>query len=166
MNLGGGVMRIRELETIEYNYWINESVVQQAKDRTSINGLNWTDELEGLFETISKLLPNGKDSEGHLMRVLDIDDASNIGFIWFGILPRMEKGSIFLMDIMLDKRFRSKGYGKKLLTSMHSNLLEMGYTSIYLNVLRKNYAMKLYEALGYKEIGGDKFHSEMKLDLK
>lgn len=54
--------------------------------------------------------------------------------------------------ISLFKEYRNKGIGKNLMNKMINCLLEKGYKQASLSVSKNNYAVKLYEKVGFKII--------------
>lgn len=158
-------MKIRKPTKDEFDYWLKESTLQQAKDRAYTNNSSVSDELPRLKQMIPILFPNGMSSEGVILRVFDVGGNLNCGFIWFGLVPGLPEQSIFLFDIVLKSMYRSKGYGRMFLTKMHKVVNEKGYNFIMLSVLKKNYAMKLYENLGYRIINEEEKHAEMMIKL-
>lgn len=155
---------VRKPNEKEYQYWMNKSTIQQAKDRAYINDSNYEDEYKGLLSILPQLLPEGKNTKGHHFRVLDTE-YNAIGFIWFGVFPGIPEDMIILMDIMLEEKARSKGLGRKLLTYMHNELKTQGPKKIYLEVKKDNYAKNLYRSLGYKTIEEQPKNLKMILEL-
>jgi GNAT superfamily N-acetyltransferase len=60
---------------------------------------------------------------------------------------------------------RGEGVGAALLLALHDAARADGLTRLSLSVERENFAMRLYERLGYVEVGGDEGAATMLLDL-
>ncbi|XMB72049.1 GNAT family N-acetyltransferase [Mycoplasmatota bacterium WC30] len=149
----------------EFNEWLDISTNVQADDRAFTNDSNPETELMKLKQFIPMILPDGQNTSGHYFNILSTDEIHNIGFIWFGSFPGLDEETIILLDIMLKEQYRSCGYGRKLLKQMQNVMREKGYKKIFLSVLKKNFALKLYESLGYKIINEKPKYQEMILDL-
>ena len=134
----------------EFDNWLEDSCKEFADDTAFAEGITFEQAYNDIKKKSSELLPNGKDTKGTVIKVFDTNDYKNGGFVWFGKLPPLKDNQIFLYQITITEKLRGMGYGKKLLIRMHEELKKMGYNSIYLNVMKRNYAIKLYTALGYK----------------
>ncbi len=133
----------------EYTVWIEVSTKQQALDRCTISNERFEEEDNNLLKMLEVLLPDERNTKGHYFYSINTPKENNIGYIWCGILPGLPQKSIFLMDIHLLDRFRSKGIGRVALHEMHQEMKTNGFEAIYLNVLNTNFAKKLYLSAGY-----------------
>ena len=145
-------MLLEKLTELDYSRWIDISTKAQAKDRAFTNQTDVKEEYQKLLQILPMLLPEGLDTPGHYFFQAKNDESSELGFVWIGPLPDLKEKEIFLYDIRLKDKHRSKGFGRKILHMVHEKLKEMGYESIYLNVLKANYAKNLYMSLSYKTI--------------
>ncbi|MFV0394202.1 MAG: GNAT family N-acetyltransferase [Coprobacillaceae bacterium] len=81
-----------------------------------------------------------------------------IGAAWVRLLNGVPKGFGNIDDttpelaISINPNFRSKGIGKVLLKELLVSLKENNYTQISLAVQKENYALKLYQEVGFKII--------------
>lgn len=57
-----------------------------------------------------------------------------------------------LFNIAIELKFQGKGYGKRLLTELFSQLKEKGVLTVWLEVRESNPARQLYENLGFNEV--------------
>ena len=79
-----------------------------------------------------------------------------VGVVWVRILAGEIKGFGNIDNetpefaISLFKEYRNKGIGTDLMIKMINYLLEKGYKQTSLSVAKNNYALKLYEKLGFK----------------
>ncbi|QEN04762.1 GNAT family N-acetyltransferase [Thiospirochaeta perfilievii] len=85
-----------------------------------------------------------------------------IGFIYGyveskGSLPIHKQRNYFYIDnIVVNKKFQAKGYGRMLLDKVISECKEKKYSDIMLNVYSfNNNAISLYDNIGFKEVAKD-----------
>ncbi len=100
--------------------------------------------------TKNALFPEGKPAVGqHFMNVLDQDVA--VGTIWLGE-PQIEaSGAWVLYQIMIDEKFRGKGYGRRTMEEAEIWVRSRGGTRLNLNVFGHNIvARSLYDSLGFR----------------
>ena len=95
-----------------------------------------------------------------------------IGAVWVRILSGKVKGYGYVDDetpefaISLFKEFRSLGIGIKLMQQMIEHLKKQEYTQTSLSVQKENYAVKMYQKLGFEIISENKEDYLMVLKLK
>lgn len=109
------------------------------------------------------------DDENHLKRVkyhfengfIVFDGKEKVGFLKYVY----EEKNIYLVQIQVEPKYQGQGYGNQFLQYLveKSNELKCG---IYLEVLKKNPARKLYEKFGFKITGEDEFSYEMNREAK
>lgn len=86
------------------------------------------------------------------------NDGKIVGAVWTRILTGKVKGFGYVDDytpefaISLFKKYRNKGIGTNLMKSMLRFLKDFGYTQTSLAVQKDNYALKLYQSVGFKII--------------
>lgn len=134
----------------EYDAWMEDSSREFAKDSAFVEGTTPEEEYKKIIEKSKMILPNGKNTDGTFIKVCDTSNDKNVGFVWFGKLPPLKDDQIFLYQITISEKHRGHGYGRKLLTLTHEELKKAGFNSIFLNVMKRNYAKDLYLSLGYK----------------
>ncbi|WP_446786490.1 GNAT family N-acetyltransferase [Macellibacteroides fermentans] len=82
-------------------------------------------------------------------------DGKIVGAVWARIITGKVKGfgnvddSTPELAISIHKEYRSKGIGTNLLKSMLHLLKEFGYTQTSLAVQKDNYALKVYQSVGF-----------------
>jgi len=81
-----------------------------------------------------------------------------VGAVWIRILSGKSKGYGYVDDntpefaISLFKEYRNQGVGTQLMLTMIKYLHERDYIQTSLNVKKENYAVKLYQKLGFEII--------------
>ncbi len=135
---------------LQFRYWFECSMTRQAEDRAWAYHTSMEEEKENLETLIPKLLPQGMHTRSHYFRVGGQEGSENQGFIWFGVLPGLSKGSIALIDILVDSDTRGQGLGRYMLTAMLQSLKKEGYQIVILEVRQDNKAaIDLYTSLGF-----------------
>ena len=95
-----------------------------------------------------------------------------IGAVWVRILSGDKKGYGYVDDetpefaISLFKEYRNLGIGTLLMQKMIERLDECGYAQTSLSVQKENYAVKMYQKLGFEIISENKEDYLMVLKLK
>ena len=73
-----------------------------------------------------------------------------VGFIMFNY----SKKELFILRLMIDKKFQKRGYGKLTLDVVKELAIESGATKIRVSTVKKNIrAIKLYERFGFRDTG-------------
>lgn len=86
------------------------------------------------------------------------NDGKIVGAVWTRILTGKVKGFGNIDEytpefaISIFKEYRNKGIGTNLMKSMLRFLKDFGYTQTSLAVQKDNYALKLYQSVGFKII--------------
>ncbi len=95
-----------------------------------------------------------------------------IGAVWVRILSDEIKGYGNVDDktpefaISLFQKYRKQGIGTLLMKKMISYLVEKGYSQTSLSVQKENYAVRMYQKLGFEIIGENNEDYLMLLKLK
>jgi len=95
-----------------------------------------------------------------------------IGAVWVRILSGDKKGYGYVDDetpefaISLFKEYRNLGIGTLLMQQMIEHLKKQEYTQTSLSVQKENYAVKMYQKLGFEIISENKEDYLMVLKLK
>jgi len=151
-----------------FDRWFEESTERQAEDRAWVSGSEPAEERARLDAMIPNLLPEGKESPGHVFRVARVEDGSEVAFVWFGTPPGMPANMKLLFDIYVAPEHRRRGYARVILTEMLERLASEGTTAVALNSRGDNApALALYESLGFArtETSSDGKQVEMLLPL-
>jgi len=162
------MLTLRELSQAEFDEWFALSTQRQAEDRAWASGRSVLEELQGIEAMIPQLLPNGRETLGHVFRLAQDADERIVVFVWFGSIPGMLDMARFLFDIYVTPEARRQGYARDVLGTMMHQLREKGIRDVTLNVLSNNAgAIALYESLGFtlNEEGEDSKHFEMSVTL-
>jgi ribosomal protein S18 acetylase RimI-like enzyme len=94
------------------------------------------------------LLPDGKPLEGHHLLVVEDEQGTAIGRVWYAD----RAPDVFLYAIEIDSEHRGRGYGRQAMDAFEVRAREQGASSIWLNVFGGNdVARSLYRSLGYGE---------------
>jgi ribosomal-protein-alanine N-acetyltransferase len=75
-----------------------------------------------------------------------------IGHVSLQILPHRRRAHLF--HLFVDREFRGRGYGKRLISHVESVAKKLGLTEITLRVVPENeHAIRIYRRLGFKPVG-------------
>lgn len=95
-----------------------------------------------------------------------------MGAVWTRVFTGAMKGFGYVDDnipefsISLYKEYRNKGIGTSLMKRMLQFLKEKGYEKASLSVQKDNYAVKMYQALGFEIIRETEEEYKMLYDSK
>lgn len=65
----------------------------------------------------------------------------------------IERGYMYLANVIVDERNRGKGYGQQLCEALLAKAKEEGAHTVYLNVIQSNQiAINLYKKLGCRKV--------------
>ena len=162
------MLKLVKPEQEVFTRWFEESTRRQAEDRAWAEGGDVQAHRARLDAMIPKLLPEGKDSPGHIFRIARTADGTDVAFVWFGAVPGMPENTKLLFDIFVAAEHRRKGYGHAILTQMLEELATGGTEAVVLNVRGDNApALALYDGLGFvrTETSDDGKQIQMMLDL-
>jgi GNAT superfamily N-acetyltransferase len=82
-----------------------------------------------------------------------------VGAAWYRLFPADDPGYGFVsehtpeLSIGVQREWRKRGIGRRLLTSLELVAREQGYAALSLSVEEANPARRLYERLGYVRVG-------------
>ena len=92
----------------------------------------------------------------HTMKLYQDPDGKLAGFTTYYHPYMHQRGHALILFLVIDKEFRNKGYGKKMLEYVIKELKKEGCTSAELAVRVENFeAQKLYKKLGFYEYWRD-----------
>ena len=81
------------------------------------------------------------------------------------IILNKYKPNLHIIDIIIAKRHRNKGFGRILLELVEKEAIDIGCIQVSLSVANNNSAKNLYVNLGYKVTGENESHFAMQKQL-
>jgi len=135
----------------EFDAFAIESKNRYINDKIKANGFT-LEEAERVAEAdFSRILPDGFQSIDNFLFTLINKDSHDVGYLWYCIRGASDNKKAFIADIMVREKFRGKGYGRKAMTLLESDVRSRGLKSIGLHVFGfNNVATKLYLSMGYQ----------------
>ena len=92
----------------------------------------------------------GKEKDDHLLYAEE--DGKIVGCVWVRVMD--DYGHIDdetpSLAISVKKEYRNRGIGRRLMEEMLYLLSSLGYRRTSLSVQKENYALRLYQSLGYR----------------
>ncbi|MFC5910628.1 GNAT family N-acetyltransferase [Streptacidiphilus monticola] len=96
------------------------------------------------------MLPQGPHSPDTVLRELVTADGEVAGWLWLNTADSQARPP-WIFDVLVDARFRGRGYGRALLHLAERETRAAGRSRLGLNVFADNVAANaLYESLGYR----------------
>lgn len=133
----------------EYAIWSVESKDNYRNEIIS-NGYTFAEAQKKADEDMQKLLPLGLQSPDQYIFSIKNNDEW-VGTLWFAVKGAADNRKAFIYDIILKDSTRGKGYGKKAMKLLESEVKKLGLRHIGLHVFGHNkIARNLYNSLGYE----------------
>ncbi|MFD3730703.1 GNAT family N-acetyltransferase [Streptomyces sp. NPDC058632] len=134
----------RPMTDAEYGPWSAASEAEYARSWTE-RGVPESEARAKAAEDHAALLPDGRDSEGMILSVLEQEGAP-VGTLWLSV--RGEQAFVF--DVEAGTAHRGRGHGRSLMLLAEAQAIAAGKRVIGLNVFAGNTpAERLYASLGY-----------------
>ena len=101
----------------------------------------------------ASLFPGGRPQADHHMYILESETGEAVGYLFWARREAPGSGSrAFLYQILIDERFRGRGFGRQAMELLETEVRADGLPGIDLNVWGGNDpARSLYRKLGYGE---------------
>ncbi|MFA6237462.1 MAG: GNAT family N-acetyltransferase [Bacteriovorax sp.] len=133
----------------EYANWCIESM-GTYKSEIIKSGMSESEAEKKTTEDFKRLLPEGLLSKDQYLFSIK-EDGRMAGILWFGVRGAEDNRKAFIYDINLYESERGKGFGKKAMLLLESEVKKLGLKHIGLHVFGHNtIARTLYEKLGYE----------------
>ena len=134
----------------EYEVYLTHLIPDYAADNVRAGYWDESEALEKARQQTESLLPQGLQTKDHYIYTL-VDGEQTVGMIWLRAQLDRAVKSGFIFDVMVDEKFRGKGYGRQLMSLIEEKARELDLKSIGLHVFAYNKVAKnLYESLGYE----------------
>lgn len=107
--------------------------------------------LQSASEQFQKLVPDGtQTSDQFFFDVFENQSGRVIGFLWLGLQTRFGRRIATINDILIQEKFRGKGYGKELIKLAEKEARLAGAIRLRLHVFYENEAARhLYLNMGF-----------------
>ena len=134
----------------EFDLYLTHLIPDYAADNVRAGYWDESEALEKSHRQIESLLPQGLQTKDHYVYTLVEGDRA-VGMIWLKAQLDRAVKSGFIFDVLVDEKFRGRGYGKQLMSLIEEKARELGLKSIGLHVFAYNKVAKnLYESIGYE----------------
>ena len=134
----------------EFDSFLERLIPDYAADNVRAGYWGEDEALEKSRKQTMSLLSDGLQTKNHYLYTL-YDDDEAVGVIWLRAeLDRPIKTG-FIFDVVVEEKFRGKGYGRQIMLLVEEKARELGIKSIGLHVFAyNNVAKNLYESIGYE----------------
>ena len=134
----------------EFEAFLEQEIPEYAADNVRAGYWDESEALEKSRQQIESLLPQGLQTKEHYIYSL-VDGEQAVGMIWLRAQLDRAVKSGFIFDVIVDEKFRGKGYGRQVMTLIEEKARELDLKSIGLHVFAYNKVAKnLYESMGYE----------------
>lgn len=145
-------IELRKMTEAEFLEYMKTALPAYAREKQRGEGLTEEHANTVARESFAKLLPEGIASKDNfLFTVLESENKSPIGILWFAQKTDGAKPHAWVYDIELIKEVRGRGYGRLLMELLETEVRKLGLASISLHVFGHNTtAAHLYEKCGFQ----------------
>jgi ribosomal protein S18 acetylase RimI-like enzyme len=140
------------IEQADYDIFLEQEIVGYAEDK--VKSGNWQPEeaLEKSRADFQHYLPDGPRSKDQFVyTIFNEETQQKLGVLWVQVKMDEPRREAFILDFVIDEKFRGKGFGKQALSALDEKLMEMGSEFVGLHVFGHNTnAFELYKKMGYE----------------
>ena len=141
------MVKLEPIQQEDFEHFLESEIRAYAEDHVR-NG-DWPAEaaVERSRKEFAHYLPDGIHSrDQYIWSILDEDD-KKLGVLWV----QLKEARAFILDFVIDEKFRGKGFGKQALIAMDDKLKSMGAEAVALHVFGHNIgAQELYKKMGFE----------------
>jgi len=144
-------LRLRPMTAGEFPAFVAASKAEYASDIEVHGGQTHEAALEKAEADFPAVLPEGLDTPGHAIFVVEADRAV-VGRLWLAERELGGRRVLYLYDISIEPGHQGRGYGRATMKLAEQEARARGIGRIELNVFGGNeVARNLYRSLGYVE---------------
>jgi ribosomal protein S18 acetylase RimI-like enzyme len=144
------MLKLVPMTPIEYEVFLERTILEYAKDKVRAGYWAESEALEESRKEYFDDLPQGLQTKNQYLYTL-YDDAQAVGLIWLRANMNRPTKKGFILELYVDEKQRSKGYGRQAMLLIEEKARELGLKSISLHVFGPNkIARYLYESIGYE----------------
>ncbi|MET9884202.1 GNAT family N-acetyltransferase [Streptomyces sp. NPDC006430] len=144
--------RSRPMTPDEFDDWLEPGIVEYAQ-RLVAPGMTPEQGLAASRAEHALMLPQGVDTPGTALVVLEGEEAGVLGTLWVGPCDLPGLGTVpYVWDVEVAAEHRGRGHGRTLMLLAEHAALASAARSLGLYVIEGNTpARRLYESLGYQD---------------
>lgn len=143
-------VRLRAMTSDEYQAYLDQRVPEYGADKARSGEFDPETANERARQEFDALLPDGRDTPGHLIFTADSADGEPVGGLWLA-LPSDARRMAWVFDIWVSVGQQGRGYGRAIMLAGESQLRARDVTELGLNVFGDNpTAIHLYDSLGFR----------------
>lgn len=146
------MIRLEPMDEGTYRAWLETTTREYAQEK--VDAGNWlaSEAQERSERGFAELLPDGRSTPGHELRLMINDDGERVGYAWFVPEDRPFGRVTFIYDIAVDPAHRRKGYAQAALAEIEAFAREHDCVGVELHVFGGNMGgRQLYLRSGYVE---------------
>lgn len=146
------MIRLEPMDEATFDAWRTAIVRDYAADKVEAG--NWLPDgaVERATEEFATLLPDGRETAGHAIRLVVNGAGERVGMVWFAVEDRPFGRVTYLYDIAIEPAHRRRGYALAALAAVESFAREQDCVGVQLHVFGDNSgARRLYRRAGYVE---------------
>lgn len=143
-------MKLIPMTESDYAFWQPRSIENYIQEKMKANALTRAEAEEIGKADFKRILPDGLGSKDNYLFKMKGDGPDALGYLWYCVRGPQDNRRIFICDIMVEEKYRGKGYGKMAMLQAEEGAKALGIKKMGLHVFGYNKtAIGLYQSLGY-----------------
>lgn len=145
------VLILQKMNENKFKVFRDDQIKDYARENVEAGFWEESDALEKSRKEVDKLLPNGLDTENHLIfSLFEEDSNANVGSLWIHIRDMKKAKSVFIYYIEISENYRGRGLSTQALETLGKWCLDNKASKIGLHVFAKNkVARHVYQKFGF-----------------
>lgn len=146
------MIRLEPMDEATYETWLEVTIRDYAQEKVEAG--NWlpSDALERARLSFAELLPEGRATAGHELRLMLNEAGERVGYTWWVPEDRPFGRVAYIYDLAVHPEHRRKGYAQAALAQIEAYARERGFIGVQLSVFGWNAgARQLYLRAGFVE---------------
>lgn len=146
------MISFRKMTQSEFKIFAQWSIKDYAKELVKSGNQSLEKSLIESETEFNEMLPNGLNSKDNYLYVIQNEELSDVGMIWYQ--KHLHKPEIaFIGEFIIKEEFRKHGYGKDALKKVAEDAKEKNYNKMGLSVFKFNkIAYSLYLKCGFEVV--------------
>lgn len=133
--------------------YLTHAIPRYAEEHVKAHLWQAKDAHQRAKQIINERLPEGVNTVNHylycIQRKMD-SKTIHVGYLWFTVEKRPYGREAIIFDMVIDQKFRRRGYGADAFSLIEEKVRELGLDTITLRLFGNNRgAQGLYESLGF-----------------
>jgi len=146
------MMRLVAMTEEDYQQFIAWAVADYAQEQVKASAWQPEEAMQQAKKAFDALLPDGLSTSNQFLCVIEDEENTPVGYMWFGVREEGECRFAALYELVIFEEYRRRGHASQALEALENKVREQGMKQIILHVFGHNEgARALYRKSGYVE---------------